>query len=276
VKIIVAGDSGSGKTGSLAALANAGYELFIQDYDNGVDPLYKYVKPEARSRVHFVTLADQISVSGITVQVSRADSFTRGMNLLSNWTEDKQSFGAVSTWDKRRVLVIDSLTMMANAAVRLVLAQMGNMNFKPTPEKGERHPMSVIGEAQNKLEALFGLLFSPAIKCNVVLISHIKAVGEGENERFFPSSVGKALPPILPRYFNWMVEYKQEKGQRIISTIPGRLTTKAPADLPPILQISDGLLRIFDAVNGPFDKILAAQPPKKLAEPPRAATNQPT
>ena len=36
-KLLLVGDSGSGKTASLATLANAGYKLRILDYDNGLD-----------------------------------------------------------------------------------------------------------------------------------------------------------------------------------------------------------------------------------------------
>lgn len=273
VKVILAGDSGTGKSGSLAALANAGYELFILDYDNGLDVLYKYVEPAARSRVHFLTLQDKIQVSGVSIVVGQADSFTKGMNALNDWRDEGKSFGGVATWDKRRVLVIDSLSMMGNAALRLVMALGGQTTFKPEPTKGGQHPQSVFGDAQNRLEALFALLYSDRVKCNVVLISHVKSLGEGENERHYPNAIGKALAPILPRYFNWMVEYRQEKQNRVISTLPGRLATKAPADLPAVMPISSGLLTIFDSVNGPFEKIVpAALPPPKLAEPPRAAT----
>jgi Tfp pilus assembly pilus retraction ATPase PilT len=39
VKILVAADSGSGKTGSLASLVDAGFNLRILDFDNGLSVL---------------------------------------------------------------------------------------------------------------------------------------------------------------------------------------------------------------------------------------------
>ena len=38
-KGMIIGDSGSGKTGSLASLAAAGYKLVIMDFDSGLDIL---------------------------------------------------------------------------------------------------------------------------------------------------------------------------------------------------------------------------------------------
>jgi hypothetical protein len=265
--MILAGDSGTGKTGALASLANAGYELFILDFDNGLDPLYKYVMPEAKGRVHFHTLQDKINLSGTTVSVGMADSYARAMQQLNNWTDDKKSFGAVASWGPERILVLDSLTFMSNAVLRAVLVREGMNNFKPIAQKGKPDPRNIIGEAQNVIEGLLALLYDPRIKCNVILISHIRSVGDGDAERYHPSALGKALPPIVSRYFNWMVEFKQEKGNRVISTIPGRLATKAPADLPPVLQITDGLARIFQQVLGN---------PPKLADSPRAATTTTT
>ena len=37
IKMLVIGDTGTGKTGALASLANSGYKLHILDYDNCLD-----------------------------------------------------------------------------------------------------------------------------------------------------------------------------------------------------------------------------------------------
>ena len=39
VKLLLCGDSGSGKSGALASLVGAGYKLRILDMDNGLDSL---------------------------------------------------------------------------------------------------------------------------------------------------------------------------------------------------------------------------------------------
>ena len=55
-KLLLVGDSGSGKTSSLAALANAGYNLRILDYDDGLSILPEFLNKDAVKRVSYVTL----------------------------------------------------------------------------------------------------------------------------------------------------------------------------------------------------------------------------
>jgi hypothetical protein len=43
-KLLLEGDSGSGKTGSLASLVAAGFKLRVLDMDNGLDSLANAVK----------------------------------------------------------------------------------------------------------------------------------------------------------------------------------------------------------------------------------------
>ena len=48
-KLLLVGDSGSGKTASLAQLANAGYNLRILDYDDGLAILPEFLTADDRS-----------------------------------------------------------------------------------------------------------------------------------------------------------------------------------------------------------------------------------
>lgn len=50
-KLLLVGDSGSGKTAALASLANAGKNLRILDYDDGLSILPDLLTPEGVSRV---------------------------------------------------------------------------------------------------------------------------------------------------------------------------------------------------------------------------------
>ena len=46
-KLLIEGDSGSGKTGALASLVKAGYKLRILDMDNGLDALKQTIHDSA-------------------------------------------------------------------------------------------------------------------------------------------------------------------------------------------------------------------------------------
>ena len=48
VKIMIAADSGSGKTGSLAALVEAGFNVRVLDFDNGLSVLKGYTKDKSK------------------------------------------------------------------------------------------------------------------------------------------------------------------------------------------------------------------------------------
>jgi len=241
VKLLLIGDSGTGKTGSLAALANVGYELFIIDFDNGVEPLFTYVVPEARKIVHYETLQVKLKGSGDGAAIVRADAISKAMGLLNNWvdSETKQSYGAVSSWDSKRVLVIDSLTMFGSAALMAVLQREGKTDFRPKAVKGF-DPRNAYGDAMDMIEGTLAMLYDSAIKCNVILISHKKFVGGNENAAY-PSALGKALPPIIPRYFNTMLRTQQDGRNRWIMTEPDdQMATKSPYKLESRYGISNG------------------------------------
>jgi len=46
-RILLCGEAASGKTGSLAQLANAGYRIMIHDFDANTRVIGSYLKPDA-------------------------------------------------------------------------------------------------------------------------------------------------------------------------------------------------------------------------------------
>ena len=62
---VLIGRSGTGKTGSLLSLVDAGYRLFILDFDRGVSVLRHRVKPERIGQVSVVTLVDKLAISNL-------------------------------------------------------------------------------------------------------------------------------------------------------------------------------------------------------------------
>lgn len=246
VKLLIIGDSGAGKTGSLAALANAGFELFIQDYDNGLDPLFTYVKDQYKKNVHYVTLQDKIEQTPAGVILGKVDALKRGLALLNDWKDEGTSYGSIYTWNSKRVLVFDSLTFMGNSALRAELTSRGKSNmFKPKAVAGFSDPREIIGDAANVLESLFATLFDDRVKCHVVLLSHVRDI----NNIGFPSSVGQTLPKVLGRYFNTVLGMKKIGTTRVLCTEDSVLTVKCPVKLPATLPISNGLATVFNAIS---------------------------
>jgi hypothetical protein len=248
-RLLLIANSGAGKSGALAALANEGYELFILDFDNGLDPLYTYVQPEYKKLVHFHTLQDEISHSTGEVQIVRADAFTKAMRLISNWDSGGKSLGSVATWNSNQVLVVDSLTFASLAALHLASVRNKQVSYRPKALAGAGDPRQIIGEAQILVEGLLAAVTSEKVKCNVVVTSHVVWEGPDTNLTGFPSSVGRKLSPTIPRYFNTMLYMEQVGPQRVIRRVFPNIPTKAPADFPDNLPISTGLATVVKAIT---------------------------
>lgn len=249
VKLLFIGDSGTGKTGALASLVEAGYTLAILDFDNGLDYLVNHLrmKPNAAellNRVYYETCTDKFkAVAGQMIPSGVPKAFTQAMNLLTNWKTDDYDFGPLETWPEDRILVIDSLTFMSNAAFRHV----DSVNHY-------KDPRQTYGEAQERIENVLALLYSDEVPCPVIVNSHVTFVELDTGlTKGYPSSVGKALGPKIPRYFNTCLGAKTKgsgaSSKRVILTrTDGLVDLKAalPAEkLPAELPIETGLADFF-------------------------------
>lgn len=258
VKMLFIGDSGSGKTGALAALVMAGYELAILDFDNGLDILFNILRAQPNAeelldRVYYETCTDKLkTVSGLAVPDGVPKGWSKALKLLDKWKTDDYDLGPVSTWGPNRVLVLDSLTFAGKSAYRYVDAVNAFKDGRQT-----------YGEAQKQLEGCLALLYSDTIKCNVIVTSHITFVDmEGGFTKGYPSSIGKALSPQIPRYFNSVIEAKTKgsgsSAKHVIITVPdGMIELKVPTlpgKIPAELPLETGLAKFFEAQVGPLKK----------------------
>ncbi len=270
VKMLLIGESGSGKTGALASLARAGYKLRILDFDNGLDILPEVLAgdPPALARIEYETCTDRMCVMGGKVQPKGPpQAYSKAMNLLTKWKGKEGSgvkdLGTPATWGRDTILVIDSFTHLGNAALRHAQALNSNSGGKVTQPEW--------GAAQNACEAALALLYSADFKTNVIVLAHVSYIGgeEGkdgaaDNPRpiaGYPTGPGKALSPRIPSYFNTMLLAKTSgtgiAAKRNIYTIPdGLVSVKQPlisAKLPNKLPLDTGLATFFEASLGKLE-----------------------
>lgn len=258
VKLLNVGDSGTGKTGAIASLIDAGYKVRILDFDNGLDVLPFHVKDKNKlSNVNYLTITEQMQMSqfGPVPKNLAPKAFSRGMKMLDHWkytdkdTGEVVDFGPITKWDDDCILVIDSLTMMSTAALYWARGISSSLTQKYVRQDDWQLAM-------NAIEGMLGMLYEEEVRCNVILKSHLVPIGEDENEKFFPSTLGKKLPPKVGRYFNTMVLTKAigtgQSVKRVIRTVPeSKVACKVPVQgLKEELPISNGLLTIFKAVKG--------------------------
>lgn len=268
-KMLVLGDSSAGKTGALAALAAAGYNLRILDVDNGLDILRDYLTnpaspypKDASSRVEFETLTDPMKPQGGRLIPVKATVWQKSIGLLDNWKTATADYGNISTWKDRDVLVIDTLSFLADHALKFILS----LNLR----LGQRPQLQDWGEAQMLVMGLLEKLYDESVGCNVIVNCHIKYM-EDENkiQKCFPESVGKALSPKIGRYFNNVVLVKTVgKGDHRISTVSTNLLelkTSSPLKVQKEYPIQTGLADLFKDLRAPV-AAPAAIPPTATEE----------
>lgn len=284
LKILCIGDPGSGKSGSLASLANAGYEVRVIDFDNGLDCVGAFLTPEGAKRFIYETFTDNLVAleTGVT-WIGQPRAYINAVKLLAQWKMPERKIkgigdeeivipaydlGPVTSWGPNVVLVIDSATLLGNAVMRYNLSLQKSMN-----EDRKLHPYPQDwGEAQQRQESIVEFLYSTQVKCNVIVTAHIKRQGGGGMQgtidaktgntilrevdssegKGYPSFLGRALPPKMGRYFNTILDYyTDEFGNRKISTVPrDNIDCKNPA--PKHLKKEyglDGLAEIFETIK---------------------------
>ena len=80
---------------------------------------------------------------------------------------------------------------------------------------------AVYKDAQDAVENVLALLTSEAFETNVIVTSHIRYVDNPDGTRKgYPTSVGSALSPVIPRYFNTVAScITSASGKRTIQTV---------------------------------------------------------
>ena len=142
------------------------------------------------------------------------------------------------------MLVLDSLTRMSDAAY----------NFReplvPRSRDGHFDPRAVYGDAQDAIENVLGLVNSEAFQTNVIIIAHIKYIDRPDGTtKGYPTTVGSALSPNVPTYFNTLAQcVTNPGGKRVIQTTATALIdlkNPKPFKVKGEYPIKDGLAKIF-------------------------------
>lgn len=266
-KLLLMGDSGAGKTGSLASLASEGFNIRMLDLEAGA-PILKSVisseksiyKKESAQRFSILTLTETFKEANGRLIPTSAKVWPNTVKFLGNWTDGELKLGSILTWGENDVLVIDSLTALGTAAMNYHLSQNGRLGSIPAGNEWRRD----IGMAQQMVENLLAMLADGNVKCNVIVISHVTYVdeqnpmqptmpGESAVRIGFPSSIGKALSPKIPRYFNSVLLARTDIGnKRFIFTKPqGQIPAKsqAPLQVKDKYPLETGLAEYFKAVR---------------------------
>jgi hypothetical protein len=115
---------------------------------------------------------------------------------------------------------------------------------------------AVYGDAQSAIENVLALLTSESFRTNVIVISHIKYVDNPDGTRKgYPTAIGSALSPVIPRYFNSVALCQTSAGgKRTIQTAATAmidLKNPKPFAMEKSYPIETGLADFFAVLREP-------------------------
>lgn len=242
VKLLLTGDSGSGKSGALASLVRAGYKLRVLDMDNGLDPLKTYIMkecPHAVDNVEFRTLRDNYKTTAAGPKVDKPKAFVDAMRMLDQWKYDDTDLGRPSEWGPDYICVLDSLSFFSDAA----------FDWAEGLNPGAKDPRQWFYSAQQAVESALALLTSSSFRTNVIVTAHVRySTGDDGRNKGYPNAIGSALGPTIPRYFNHWAQCENKAGKRTIRTVANAmfdLKNTMPFDMKADYDLGGGLQDFF-------------------------------
>lgn len=217
IKVLLQGGSGVGKTYSIRTLIDAGVTPFCLFTENSFEVLedippeklhWAYVPPSQGGLDTLLEAAQRITTMGPDqlqklndTRRSTTNTWMRMLLLLQNFECGRtgEKFGNISTWDTSRALVIDSLSGLTIAAVK---AAVGEKYAMTQPE---------YQIAMKTIENLVNFLCT-GISCHFVLTAHVERELDEVlgGTRLYPSTLGRKLSPLLPRFFSDVIMAKRQ------------------------------------------------------------------
>ena len=215
-KILLMGESGTGKTHSIRTLISAGVRPHVLFTEPGMETLYdlpddawsySYMPPAVEGWDHILSMAQKVNVLGFDslskFQDPNKKKYTAFLDVINQCNNFKDqhgnSLGDVATWGPDKAFVIDSLSGLSDMVMQLA-----------TGGKVTR-AMQDWMVAQNTLEMFVNQLVS-SLSCWFILIAHT----ERETDELtggtsvMVSTLGRKLAPKLPRYFSDVIQSVRE------------------------------------------------------------------
>lgn len=199
--------------------------------------------------MEFVTLRDKRKAGPTGPMVAKADAFVKAIKLLDRWkykADDgtEVDLGVPAEWGPDCILVVDSLTFMSDAAFDF------REPLVPRSSDGKYDMRAVYKDAQDAIEGVLALLTSEQFRTNVIVISHIRYVENPDGtKKGYPTAVGQALSPVIPRYFNSVALCQTNPGgKRSIQTAATAmidLKNPKPFEMLPRYDLETGLAAYF-------------------------------
>lgn len=263
-KVLLEGPAGTGKTYALGTLvdwaAGNNKEVFVLFTETGLETLLGYwldAGKEVPGNLHWhvvntrplgiislMKAADNVgklSYESITKMSDpnrggENNAFYKILSACSDFPDDRtgKKFGAIDSWSADRVFMIDSLSELSNAAMKMVI---GN---KPTAAPPD------YGVAQNNLMNFLRLV-TQGITSTVVITAHVSRETDEitGGVKLMTKAVGKALANEIPQLFSDVIYTVREGTNFYFDTAAANVDVKT-RNLPIAAKQPPNLGRIMD------------------------------
>lgn len=241
VKLINMGESGSGKTGALASLCAAGYNVRVLDLENGIEALVnlligktsKYPKDSIK-RLRWKTLTEPMRVLNGAIIPRAATVWPNAVGMLESWSGDSiydpelaarqyaerkaKNPEAEMSDDERRgyAKAPDKLGTIYNWGKMDVLCtdtltalgdsannHIMQMSGKLGGAQTSMESMRNIGSAQGLLDKYLQFMRDSTLKCNVIINTHVNWCKEdGSNPEVGYTGTLYAFPTAIGKAMN--------------------------------------------------------------------------
>jgi hypothetical protein len=234
-RILLCGEAASGKTGSLAQLANAGYRLMIHDFDANTRVIGSYLRDNAADVYVSSYAAAKITGTNLFAGTGNASKqalaeMRRFCSMLEHWkVAGGEDLGPCTSWTSKDVVVVDSGTFLGEL---LLLAAQED----PEAKRDGRSLYNVAGKYYG---AILDHLTGNKMGASVIVLTHIMQTGDTDDQgkiigkaRDVPVGVGVKFSKKMQTYFSdiWHLEVDRA-GNRTIKTAAtdkASLRTSAP------------------------------------------------
>lgn len=265
---------GSGKTGALVSLANAGYKIRMLDYDGNNASLVNLVDDRALDNIDIVTLADKLKNGDKYMEpIGFPDAFNDGIRMMQEWKykdgETEVNLGKSAEWGLDTIVVVDTVTTLAKAAKNRAM----KMNNKNPSNMTSAVWGAAVADVTNFIE-----LMKTKGNYHLIINTHKQILGpqdfiaQGDDTeikeaklemikegmippRIYPIGVTKNSSQTMHGLMPTMLEFEKTvrvgKDVRIIKTVGGpEIDVKIPGKgLKKEYPIETGMLEIFEALG---------------------------
>lgn len=242
LKILLYGRSGTGKT--LLSLT-CGKSAIILDLDTGVESAMGKVRKEPDKFTQDRLEVEHVPIPELQphIQATQYEKVLMGLIGIANYCTGNPGQYPY------KVLIIDSFTLLCDAALRYILRNTGRLNRKIDVKENVTLPEwgLMIGEIEKIVNLIRGL------PIHVILVAHTEPLLNASDQliREQLAVPTRKLPPKIPAYFDeqWYLEVTELGGrgkQRVLRTEASNLfDAKSRAGLRDMTDVNLGMKEIF-------------------------------